>query len=1109
MAKHVHSSIDGDVWGTSVQTGDVRGDLNYYASRPANGSVLWFAVPAAILATAAAGLAGSADWQFIAGLVIAALVAGACGVLWWLRAPRRTASTLDLARLSEKIKLDWETEAVARDLARPRPLRLRWRPTERKVQAGSPEEAEWLEAALERETTDVSPAAHLLAKGFVRGSRHQLVVLGEPGAGKTTLAVLFTIAAASAGAVPVLLSASGWQPRNPETGTGEHVENWIARRVREDYQSLAVGVPVSRLLPVLDGLDEMPEESLTTALRDLNRAAGIGLRMVLTCRANEFEKAVQEAGALVHADVVDVQPVDVSDVEFYLTQPETSSRWDPVLARLAEDPGGPVAAALSTPLMISLARRVYESPRDDPAVLTEFATRREVETHLLDGFLATAYERKHDRDKARRWLSFLSHHLRDRVEQSDLEWWHLARAVPRIVLATLAGLFATVTGTLAGLLIGLTFDRSGNLLLITSAGAMVGLLVGVAASAHTARTAHAPLTPRRRNLVVAALDGTARDLSIIAAVLGGATAVVLFVLHLVDADSAQAILWWLRAVVLGKPEELLAASMVATLTLSLVTLTNGVEAGRAGRPCRSTSNVRALPLSLVVGMVVGGVIGSPWVVLGSLAELSETERLGMWLMTATLIGVPLGVSRWLATPAEWKTACSPNAVLRADRTATLLTAIIGGLCGGPAVTAALSEGFPGEADAYLVLKVAMTTAITIALFFGSGTAWLNYTLARLWLAARGRLPLRLMGFLRAAHSKGVLRHTGPAHQLRHGLLREHLADEWQNSHGRTPHRGPVRRWDPFIAVAVSMSLLFGVVQFARQRGPLHLLFLSDFVPGESSVAFSGDGSTLAAISQYRSVVTLWDSRSGEPIMRFNTLQPRGVSGVGLSHDGRTVTEASLASREYRRMNVTRDEPSYGPVPVAGQFEVADEQISPDGSTLALGGRDFVQVMDLATGLTRNLDVGPATWRRITFSQNGAMIAIVSGPTRTITVTDVSGGSKWTVPLGSFIDVAVSGDGDTIAMRDIDYTVHIRHRNGEHRSTQQPASALAFSHDSTKLALGDKNGTVSIWDTRTNTFVARWNTPSAPLSSIAFSPDGRTVATSSERGEVATWTIPTE
>jgi hypothetical protein len=348
MSKHVHNSISGDVLGTSVQTGDVHGDLNLYAPRPTSGSVLWFAIPAAILATTAAALAGSADWQFIAGLVVAALVTAACGVVWWLRDARRTVDTsaLDIARLSARIKSDWEIEAAARDLARPRPLRLRWRPTERKVQAGSVEEAEWLAGSLERETKDVRPTAYQLASGFVRSSRRQLVVLGEPGAGKTTLAVLFTIAAASEGAVPVLLSASSWQPWRPETGTGEHVENWIARRLKEDYQSLAIGISIPQLLPVLDGLDEMPAESLSAALRDLNRAAAIGLRMVLTCRAEEFERAVQEAGALVHADVVDVQPVEIGDVGFYLTQPEAvgesaSTRRDPVLSRLAEDPHPP------------------------------------------------------------------------------------------------------------------------------------------------------------------------------------------------------------------------------------------------------------------------------------------------------------------------------------------------------------------------------------------------------------------------------------------------------------------------------------------------------------------------------------------------------------------------------------------------------------------------------------------------------------------------------------------------------------------------------------------------------------------------------------------------
>ncbi|XVV00365.1 hypothetical protein ACQPW3_23280 [Actinosynnema sp. CA-248983] len=65
------------------------------------------------------------------------------------------------------------------------------------------------------------------------------------------------------------------------------------------------------------------------------------------------------------------------------------------------------------------------------------------------------------------------------------------------------------------------------------------------------------------------------------------------------------------------------------------------------------------------------------------------------------------------------------------------------------------------------------------LFYGAGwvayTAWSRFTVARLWLALRGRTPLRLMAFLDDAHRRGVLRRNGPTYEFRHARLREHLA----------------------------------------------------------------------------------------------------------------------------------------------------------------------------------------------------------------------------------------------------------------------------------------------------------------------------------------------
>src|SRR5439155_16138794 len=76
-------------------------------------------------------------------------------------------------------------------------------------------------------------------------------------------------------------------------------------------------------------------------------------------------------------------------------------------------------------------------------------------------------------------------------------------------------------------------------------------------------------------------------------------------------------------------------------------------------------------------------------------------------------------------------------------------------------------------------------------FFGSGSPWLSYTIARLWLASRQRLPWRLIHFLEDAHRRGVLRQAGPIYQFRHIRLQTHLTESLNRR--RATGRGRVIR----------------------------------------------------------------------------------------------------------------------------------------------------------------------------------------------------------------------------------------------------------------------------------------------------------------------------
>jgi hypothetical protein len=137
----------------------------------------------------------------------------------------------------------------------------------------------------------------------------------------------------------------------------------------------------------------------------------------------------------------------------------------------------------------------------------------------------------------------------------------------------------------------------------------------------------------------------------------------------------------------------------------------------------------------------------------------------------------------VAASAHDRDIATPAGSLARDRATTLLRAGLAAEVFGLAVGAAVTV-LTDQTAGYLAGAVAaVTTALTAALVGGFPVGgeqpftsrWLPYVAARLWLASRGRLPIRLMAFLDDAHRRGVLRQTGRTYEFRHAVLQQYLA----------------------------------------------------------------------------------------------------------------------------------------------------------------------------------------------------------------------------------------------------------------------------------------------------------------------------------------------
>jgi hypothetical protein len=400
-----------------------------------------------------------------------------------------TLGPLDRAaeHLARAVREQWTREAELRSLHRPRPLRVRW-----------------------SEDDSATPQHRLddVVGKFLARPKRQLVVLGRPGSGKTVLALLLTLrmlAARKAGdPVPVLLTLSSWHPH------AEHLHAWIARRLEEDYRGLtnrrAHGrnaalqlVRGGHVLPVLDGLDELPSPLHVAAVEGIDSATGSQMPLVVTCRGEDYERAVAVGGTtLSGAGVVELQPVGVEDViEFLSTGPARFlPRWTPVFDHLRRHPDGSLATALSTPLMVDLARTAYRDPATDPAELLDLG-KESIKLHLLDVFVPANYRldptapltaestaavtRAYSPHRAGKWLTFLASEAVRReawkirfLREHDFTWWNVPKQQTVAIWALSAlGVGAFVPGLLVPFttaVLGMVVDTFSRLSRLTVAG---------------------------------------------------------------------------------------------------------------------------------------------------------------------------------------------------------------------------------------------------------------------------------------------------------------------------------------------------------------------------------------------------------------------------------------------------------------------------------------------------------------------------------------------------------------------------------------------------------------------------------------------------------------
>ncbi|WP_051772370.1 NACHT domain-containing protein [Saccharothrix sp. NRRL B-16314] len=636
--------------------------------------------------------------------------------------------------LTDVVRARWQHEEIRRRIHDPGPLPLRWRSADTGLT--DPDAP-----------TDLAGTLDQVVSCYRRVPSGRLVVLGKAGAGKSMLAVRLVLdllnPSTAAGAVPVVIGISSWHP----VRTSFH--EWLAGQLTRHYPGLAKPsrsgstlaarlIESGRILPVLDGFDEIADGLHQPALAALNQVA---LPLVLTSRPDQYRDAVRTARVLRGAAAVELADLTVADLAGYLprtagtTAGDTANRWDPVLRALAEHPDHPLAAALTTPLSVGLARVIYsDTTGPDPAELLDaerFPTAASISDHLLTRFVPTVYrpepldravglDQRWSAEQAARWLRFLAAHL-SRRHTTDLAWWEFGTALRRRSRTLVLGLFAGVTAT------------------------VVDWLVEGVASAFGTRIGSSPW--------------------FLSGLLIGFFGAVLMVIS--------------YGLVIGR-------EVPAPLSLRI-----SVRSG--GR--RLTAEKRSrLRLGVLCGSVFGVCLGTAHRLLDVVTSRSASSLMA-WVVDAALFGVvyALGVALvfWvlglIEAPVDLTSAGGPADLIRANRALlvgpvlVLMPVFAGFVVGVAELLDGLDAARPLGIDLDWAPQLVLAAGLVSALGGGAGylfgmTPWGQWLVfARIWLPLTGRLPWAAVAFFEDACRRGVLRQSGPYYQFRHARLQDHLA----------------------------------------------------------------------------------------------------------------------------------------------------------------------------------------------------------------------------------------------------------------------------------------------------------------------------------------------
>ncbi|WP_293059322.1 NACHT domain-containing NTPase [Okeania sp. SIO2B3] len=244
------------------------------------------------------------------------------------------------------------------------------------------------------------------------GERRTLLILGEPGAGKTTMLLKLTrelIAERDKSLnqpIPVVLNLSSWAKKR------QKIADWLVDELHGEYHiNKPTGkgwVQEQQLLLLLDGLDEVKAEYREACVQAINQfMQDYGLVEMVVCSRIKDYKALPTR--LKMRGAIYVQPLTSEQVNQYLDK--AGSQLQGVRTLLQQDTA--LQEMMKSPLILSIVSIAYKDMSAEN--LSPMGSIEERRQHIFDTYIERMFHphgrtppMKYKPEETKRWLTWLA-----------------------------------------------------------------------------------------------------------------------------------------------------------------------------------------------------------------------------------------------------------------------------------------------------------------------------------------------------------------------------------------------------------------------------------------------------------------------------------------------------------------------------------------------------------------------------------------------------------------------------------------------------------------------------------------------------------------------------